>query len=70
MKAANVARVVDGVADWQASRAKADPVTNETTSLRLRMEAAESLLEVLTDVMLEGTSADPSAPAKSAKKGK
>lgn len=60
MKITNVARIVNAIGDWQAIRAKAAIVPNETTALRLRTEAAEMLLEVITDVLLEGTSADPS----------
>lgn len=65
MRAGNVAKVVGAVADWQSTRARvALTQTNEITALRLRAEAAETLLEVLTDAMLEGTSADPARHAK------
>ena len=69
MKAASVHRLVHACADAQAARAKAAPVPNETTALRLRVEALELLLEAVTDILLEGTSADPNA-APAAKKAR
>ncbi len=64
MKAANVERVVHAVADHLKERADAAKVPNEITALRHRVTSLETLLETLTDVMLEGTSADPNAKKK------
>ena len=71
MKAGHVAQVVGAVADCMEARHKAASVTNDTHGIKLRLEALENLVGVMTDAMLSGTSADPEAgkSAPAAKSG-
>lgn len=62
MKAAHVAQLVDACANAAHARAKADNVVNDTTAHGLRIEALESLVVTMADILLSGTSADPEAP--------
>lgn len=59
MKAATVALVVDAIADWQGQRSAATFAPNMQASADIRLAALESLLDTLSEAMLEGTSADP-----------
>lgn len=69
MKAGHVAALVDAVAEGMEAREKAASVTNDTHGLKLRVEAAEKFIDVVSEILLTGTSADPAAPtAKKAKK--
>jgi len=61
MKAGDVQRIVHGVADAQAARAAAEKIAHDGTAQRMRIEALEALLDVVADVMLAGTTADPAA---------
>lgn len=69
MKPADVQRIVGACADAAQARAKAAAVPNETTALRLRVDALEHLCEAVSDALLSGTSADPDR-APTAKSGK
>jgi hypothetical protein len=72
MKPAQVQSLVHACSDAEQARAKAADVPNETTALRLRVEALEDLVSVITEALLAGTSADPAhtkpAPPKKATK--
>lgn len=71
MKAGHVAQMVGAVADQMEARHKAENVTNDIHGLKLRVEALETLVGVMADAMLSGTSADPSAKVlPAAKSGK
>jgi len=64
MKPADVARLVHACGD--AALAKHSAIKaggSEVTSVRARVDALEDLLEVVTDILLAGTSADPAASA-------
>ena len=61
MKAGHVAQLVGAVADNMAARDKASRCTHDTTAHALRLEALESLVDIVAEVMLAGTSADPAA---------
>lgn len=63
MKAGHVAQLVGAVADAMAAQHKAAQVMNDTHGLRLRVEALENLVTVISEVLLAGTSADPATPA-------
>ena len=71
MKAGHVAQLVGAVADRMRAQVQAENVTNDIHGLKLRTEALENLVGVMTDAMLSGTSADPEAgkSAPAAKSG-
>ncbi len=66
MKAGHVAQMVGAVADQMEAKHKAENVTNDIHGLKLRVEALENLVDVISDALLAGTSADPESPKSAA----
>ena len=66
MKAADVQRIVHAIGDAHAARAAAVRLEyrDDDASVRQRLTALEAAFDVIAEVMLAGTSADPGKAGK------